>query len=240
MDRPPSGRRPRGRVRVRGWVPALLLLLFAARLAAAPTNPADLRLPGEAGMLTEMAAGGTNVARLFGLADLCHDAGAEGDKAAVIRAESYLREALRLEPTNAPAMALLGSVYTMKGRDSFWPTQQLRWVRDGNELMDRAVMAAPLDVRTRLIRVFNNAHMPDFLGRTEIVRADLAWLWEKTEKEPDRFTVSQRQQLALHWGRQLKRQHRTDQARSVWDQGRALDTNSPLAGELTAELSKLR
>jgi hypothetical protein len=191
-------------------------------------------------MLSEMAAQGTNVTRLFALGDLCHDAGAEGDKAAVLRSEAYLREALRLAPTNAQVKALLGSVYTMKGRDAFWPLHQLRWVRDGNALMDEAVKAAPSDLRTRLIRVFNNAHMPDFLGRTEIVRADLAWLWEKVEKEPDHFTVRQKQQLAVHWGRQLKRQQRTAEARSVWEQGRALDTHSPLAGELAAELAKLR
>ena len=218
---------------------ALAISLSGTRLGAATSTNAPLAA-GEAELLAEMAAQGTNVTRLYRLADLCHDAGVDGDKAAVLRAEAYLRELLRQQPTNAPATTLLGSVYTIKGRDAFWPTQQLRLVHEGNELMDQGVRLAPQDIQTRLLRAFNNAHMPDFLGRTEIVRADLAWLWEKVEKEPASFTVGQQQELALHWGRQLKRQHRPAEARSVWERGRALAPDSRRGGELAAELAKLR
>jgi hypothetical protein len=164
----------------------------------------------------------------------------EGDKAAVGRAEDYLRKLLDAHPTNAPAMALMGSVYTLKARDAFWPPTQLRLVREGNEWMDRAVAIAPEDVQTRLIRVLNNAHMPDFLGRAEIVRADLAWIWEKIEKDPARFTASTRQQVALHWGRRLKKDRDAEKARRVLETGLAFDPQSSHAAELKEELEKLR
>src|SRR5690606_8268318 len=108
-------------------------------------------LPEERQLLSRMATQGTNTATLFALADLCHDAGVEGDEKAVLRGEAYLRQLLEMEPTNAPALALLGSIYTMKGRDAFWPTTQLRLAREGNKMMDRAVSLAPDDIRTRTI-----------------------------------------------------------------------------------------
>jgi len=196
-------------------------------------------LEAERVLLEKMAREGTNTVRLYALADLCHDAGADGDKEAVVRAEGYLRRLLAQESGSAQGLALLGSVYTMKGRDAFWPTTQLKLVREGNEMMDKAVKLAPEDVRTRLTRVFNNAHMPDFLGRGEIVIADLEWLWGKVEKEPQIFSVRQRQELALHWGRRLKRLERLSEAKAVWEAGRNFETQSPMARQIAAELSKI-
>lgn len=219
---------------------ALLLLLLLRPLPDLRADERPQRIsPQERQLLGQLAASGTNPTVLFELADVCHDAGVDGDKQAVLRAEAYLRQLLALAPSNAPALALLGSVYTMKGRDAFWPTTQLRLVREGNSYMDQAVRLAPEDPETRKIRALNNAHMPEFLGRTEIVRADLAWLWEKVEKEPARFSVSARQQMALHWGRQLKRLHRPEDARRVWEQGRGFDTHTKLASEIAGELAKL-
>lgn len=190
-------------------------------------------------LLTQMKHEGTNVGSLYALGDVCHDAGAAGDKEAVVRAEAYLRQLLTLEPTNAMATALLGSIYTMKGRDAFWPTTQLRLVGEGNEMMDRAVSMAPEDVRTRLTRALNNAHMPEFLGRSELVVKDLSWLWGKWEKDPTLFTVNQRQELALHWGRRLKKQDRHGEARKVWETGKDFDPESKVAKEIGVELAKM-
>ncbi len=201
---------------------------------ASPLSAAEARL------LEQMAREGTNVTLLYALGDTCHDAGVEGDKPAVGRAEGYLRQLLTIAPSNAPALALLGSVYTLKGRDAFWPTTQLKLVREGNEYMDRAVQLDPQGLRTRLTRAFNNAHMPDFLGRSEVVIADLQWLWVKVEKEPDTMTASQRQQIALHWGRRLKRQSKADEARRVLDTGLAFAPQSSLGQQISAELAKLR
>jgi hypothetical protein len=183
---------------------------------------------------------GTNVTRLFQLADLCHDAGAEGDKKAVERAESYLRQLLTLQTNHVPGLALLGSVYTMKGRDAFWPNVQLRLVHEGNRTMDQAVGLDPDNLQARLIRAFNNAHMPDFLGRSSTVQADLAWLGARVEKNPDILSPKQRQTLALHQGRLLKKQHRPAEALKIWETAHALQPGSKVASELAEEIAKAR
>ncbi len=188
----------------------------------------------------ELAASGTNVARLFALADICHDLGVTGDKEAVLRAEQWLQLLLALAPTNGPATALLGSVYTMKGRDAFWPTTQLKFVREGNSLMDRGVTLAPDDVQTRCIRSLNNAHMPDFLGRLTLVREDLEWLWKRIDRDAAQFTPTARQKVALHWGRQLVRMGRPEEARKVWEHGATFPPENEVTRELLAQIAKLR
>ncbi|MGE4182063.1 MAG: hypothetical protein AB7J34_19745, partial [Limisphaerales bacterium] len=209
----------------------------AVSLAAPGVAPV---LDAEARLLERMAREGTNVAVLYELGDVCHSAGVDGDKEAVLRGESYLRQLLAIAPTNAPGMALLGSVYTLKGRDAFWPTTQVRLVREGNGYMDRAVDLAPRDVRTRVTRAFNNAHMPDFLGRSDVVIADLQWLWGKVQTEPDSMTLSERQEVALHWGRRLKRQSKSEEARAIWETAVGFGPSTPMARKITAELEKLR
>lgn len=217
---------------------SLLALPVAGDLSAANREyPAVL--PEEATLLQQIGNGPTNATQLYALADVCHDAGAEGDPKAVVRAETYLRQLLALQTNSAPAIALLGSVYTMKGRDAFWPNVQLRLVREGNEFMDQAVRLESNNVQVRLTRALNNTHMPDFLGRTAIARADLAWLWEKISLTPTNFTVSQRQQVALHWGRQLKRQDKPAEARKVWVSGRSADQTTAVAREIATELKEL-
>ncbi len=214
-------------------------LLVSAAVTTASAGESSLPA-GERRLLEQMAASGTNAAMLYALADFCHDEGVAGDKRAVLRAEEYLHDLLELEATNAPALALLGSVQTLKARDTFWPTRQLRLVREGNRLMDRAVDLAPDDPRTRAIRALNNAHMPAFLGREEIVRADLEWLWAKVQEAPDQFSLSAKQNIALHWGRRLERDDRHEEARAVWEAGVRFGPESDTAAEIAAEIQKLR
>ena len=225
-----------GMVLLLGWISGM------GPWATAGTKPssAPALSPSETRLLERMAREGTNSATLYALGDLCHDAGVDGDKQAVLRAEEYLRRLLEKDPSHGPAWALLGSVYTMKGRDAFWPTAQLKLVREGNAFMDRGVELDPDNIRARVTRAFNNAHMPDFLGRNDIVVADLEWLWAKVRKEPASFSVSERQETALHWGRRLKRRSRTAEARQVWEAGLAFAPHSPMAIKIQDELDKLR
>lgn len=224
--------------------PATAKLLAAATPADPPRRSAGSAAaslkPEEQRLLARMAAEGTNAPSLYALADFCHDEGVDGDKQAVLRAEGYLRRLLELDPKHSRALALLGSVYTMKGRDAFWPTTQIKLVKEGNGYMDQAVAQAPEDIPTRTIRALNNAHMPEFLGRTQIVREDLAWLWGKIEKGGAPISTSAKQQLALHWGRILKRQRKVDEALRVLQTGRDFAPDSPIAAEISVELEKLR
>src|SRR6185369_12327438 len=87
----------------------------------------------------------TNTKILLQLGDLCHDEGAKDNKKAVDLAERYFNQLLKIQPDHPKALALLGSVFTMKARDAAWPSTRLGYVKEGNRKMDRAVSLAPND-----------------------------------------------------------------------------------------------
>jgi hypothetical protein len=186
----------------------------------------------------QLGEGHTNTALLFQLGDLCHDEGVQDNPQAVILAQKYFEQVLALEPNHAMAMVLLGSTFTMKGRDAFWPTTRIELVKEGNRRMDAAVRLAPEDPRVRFARAINNFHMPKWLGREEIVQADFTWLWDKVRAAPGPFRSDFRQEVALHHGLVLKRHKQLDEAATVWRAGLEFDPGSPLAQQIREQLDK--
>ena len=158
--------------------------------------------------------------------------------AAAKLAEKYFRELLKLVPSNAPALVLLGSTYTLKGRDAFWPGTKISLVKEGNKIMDEAVKLAPDDFQVRLARGLNNVHMPRFLGREDIARADLAWLRGKIEATPGICADTTKQEIMLWYGVSLRKAKQADQARAVWEKGLAIDPKSGFADEIRKQLDK--
>lgn len=229
-------------IRLRGLP---LLPLIVGLTAARPAGPAAAAAaPGTdtnslPALRALVAAAPTDIALLVHAGERAHSAAGRGDRAAVAEGEAWLRRALELQPTNALARALLGSLTTMKARDAFWPNVQLRHVRDGNRLLDEAVAAAPDDPRIRALRAFNYAHQPAFLGRRETARADLRWLWARIQAGTDGLDAHSRQEAALRWGEALRDDGRRDEARTVWTAGVALGPDTDFAGRMLAELAKL-
>lgn len=213
----------------------LLGLLFGQNLRAVETFKERL-----AHLQSQVDQQPTNVALLIQAGDLCHDEGVKDNKDAVKLAEKFLREALKHDPSNAPALALLGSTYTLKGRDAFWPGTQISLVKEGNRFMDAAVALATNDIMVRLTRAANNVHMPKFLGREEIARTDLAWLWEKVQAAPDNFPASVKQDIAANHGFALKKLKKLEDAIAVWEKGLAVDPNSKVAAEIKDHLKKAK
>lgn len=181
-----------------------------------------------------LASDPTNRALLFELGDLCHDKGALDNADAARMAERYFRRLLDLEPEHALGRALYGSVLTMRARDTTWPLTRLSLVKAGIREMDAAVARAPLDPRVRLVRADNNIHMPGFLGRRELVAADLAWLWRQALDPAGLLSVPQRQRIALHHGSLLQKQSRLAEALAVWRRGISFDPTSAAARQIRA------
>ena len=186
---------------------------------------------------SQLSAQPTNKELLFKLGDMCHDEGVNDNPKAVVLADNYLTRLIALDPTNALARAMHGSTMTMVGRDAFWPPKRLSLVREGNREMDAAVQMAPQDVRVRFTRANNNFHMPKFLGREEIVRADLNWLWEQVQAN-SAIPMDIRQQTALLQGLALKKRKQAAEAIQVWRKGLEWDPKSPAASEIKASLAK--
>ena len=216
------------------WFDVFVLVIWSLVTAsAADTFPERL-----AALQNRLESDPTNTLVLFQLGDLCHDQGGKPDEKAVILAEGYFKRLLAIDPDNAMARVMYGSVLTMKARDANWPLMQLNYVNAGNREMDAAVKIAPKDEQVRFRRAVNNFHMPDIMDRGEIVQKDLAWLWQQAQLPDTKLDVGQRQTVALYQGQTLQRENKPDEAIRVWRAGLALAPKSEDAAPLKAELTK--
>jgi hypothetical protein len=104
--------------------------------------------------------------------------------------------------------------------------------------MDEAVRLAPKDAQVRFARVANNFHMPDIMGREEIVQEDLAWLWQQAQLPDTQLNVGQKQTIALYHGQILQKKNKPDEGIQVWRAGLALAPESQEAAALKDQLTK--
>ena len=216
------------------FLPAVLLAGVVC--GASPSKYAD-RLEA---LQAQLETNPTNKTLLFQLGDLCFDEGGNGNHQAVLLAEQYFTRLLALDASDARAQAMLGSTFTMKGRDATWPTTRLSLVREGNEKMDTAVIMAPNDPLVRFTRAFNNFHMPRFMNRDKTVKADFAWLWQQVQTRPATLNEDMKLKIALCQGALLKRQHQNAAAIAVWQAGIAFNPESPEAKEMREQIAETK
>jgi hypothetical protein len=79
--------------------------------------------------------------------------------------------------------------------------------------------------------------MPKFLGREEIVRMDLNWLWEQVQAKTD-IPMDIRQNTGLLQGLALKKRKQTADAIQVWRKALEWAPNSSEASEIRSNLAK--
>jgi tetratricopeptide (TPR) repeat protein len=219
---------------VKSRLGVFVLVIWSLVTAAAAETFAD-RL---AALRSRLQSDPTNTLILFQLGELCHQEGANNDAKAVVLAEDYFKRLLALEPNHAMARVLYGSILTMKARDALWPLTQLNYAKAGNREMDAAVNLAPQDPQVRFARAVNNFHMPETMGRVEMVQADLAWLWQQAQQPDTKLKVGQKQTIALYYGDTLRKKNKLEEAAQVWRAGLALAPKSPDAAPLKEQLEK--
>ena len=218
------------------WSAVFVLAMWCLATAPAAETFADQL----AALQSRLQSDPTNTRLLFQIGDLCHDEGANNDAKAVILAEDYLKRLLAIDPNHAMARVRYGSVLTMKARDVFWPIKRLSYVKAGNREMDAAVKLAPNDPQVRMARAVNNFHMPEIMGREEIVQEDLAWLWQQAQSAGTALNISQKQRIALFYGQTLQKKNKLDEALRVWQAGLALAPKSEDAAPLKEQLKKYK
>ena len=216
------------------WL-GISVLVIGSLVTAAATETLVERL---APLQSRLQSDPTNTLILFQLGNLCYHAGADNNEKAVILAEGYFKRLLAIDTNHAMARVLYGSILTMKARDAFWPTTQLSYVKAGNREMDAAVKMAPNDAPVRFARAVNNFHMPEIMGRKEIVQADLAWLWQQAQSADSKLSVGQKQAIALYYGQTLQKSNKLDEALQIWRAGLDLAPESEDAIALKARLKK--
>jgi len=216
------------------WTWILIFCFSLMPLGAAQSYSAQL-----ADLQKQLSLNPTNKELLFKVGELCHDEGVHDNKKAVVLAEKYFLQLLAIDTNHARGRALYGSTLTMKARDTFWPPSRLSYVKSGIKEMDAAVKLAPLDPIVRFSRSVNNFHMPKWLEREEIVKTDLAWLWEQIEKKTDALPVDTKQEVARLHGLVLKKEKKDEQAREIWKKGLSMDPASEVAKDIQKELDRV-
>ena len=176
-------------------------------------------------------------AHLFQLGDLCYHEGGNNNENAIL-AEGYFKRLLAIDPNHAMARVRYGSVLTMKARDALWPITRLNYVKAGNREMDAAVKIAPNEAQVRFARAVNSFHMPDIMGREEIVQEDVAWLWQQAQLADTKLNVGQKQTIALYYGQTLQKNNKLDEALQIWQAGLDLAPKSEDAAPLKEQLKK--
>jgi tetratricopeptide (TPR) repeat protein len=117
-----------------------------------------------------------DVATLMALGKLYHDQGAAGDKDAVDKGFTCLDKAIELDPTNAVAFAYRGSLWTMRGRDAWFPFTKLNHVDKGIDELDKAVDLAPDNITVHLTRGINSVQLPSMFKRLGTALKDFSFL----------------------------------------------------------------
>ena len=216
------------------------MLLAGLGLVILPSRATNPLPPSVEPFELRLAAQPTNVVLLVEAARACHNEATKGGREApalVKRSKEHLKLALRQDPQNTFAQALLGSATILSARDAIWVGTKLRRVREGLALMDAALVANPDDHHARFTRASNNLFLPEMFDRKAVVVADFNWLQERADR--GEFEGEFRQYVFLFHGRAQQRFGDATRVAGLWEAGIAVDPGSPVADELRRELAAL-
>ncbi len=97
-----------------------------------------------------------------------HDLGVDGDKKAVEKGEQLFKRILELDSTHGVGLAYLGSIHSIRARDSIMPWSKLKHAKKAIELLDHPEVTESEDLNVHLIRAMNSYEVPKFLDRLNV------------------------------------------------------------------------
>ena len=165
---------------------------------------------------------------------------ADGDEKSVSKAESIVKKILEGSPKQFEAHAILGGVYTLKARRSFWANKKISYVKRGMEMMDKAVEGAPKNLTIRWVRGSNNIHMPKFLNRFDLAKNDLEIVWEKIMKNADDFPILRKQKTGHLFGMALYKSGEKEKADKTWKTAIEFAPDSIISKKISQTSKKLK
>ncbi len=125
-----------------------------------------------------------------------HQQAVQGDKEAVKKAHSLLKQIRRPNLSNNLVEAYYGSVMTLLGRDAIEPMERLNKVRQGLKSLDKAVQNEPDNVEIRILRGYVCYRLPEaFFHRTATGVEDFRYLTARYQREPNIFSANFYDQL---------------------------------------------
>lgn len=174
---------------------------------------------------------------LMELGRLYHDLGVAGDEKAVARAFELFDRAVKLDSTNAVALAYRGSIWTLRARDSWWPPNKLSYLRNGGEDLDGAVSMEPSNIMVRMIRGINSLGLPGFLGRLPKALEDFIVILKQPEFPEQRKEL--KVAVFYYAGVAHKRADDIEKARELFKQALAVYPGSEFAKRAEKEMKDL-
>ena len=177
-----------------------------------------------------------DVETLIALGKIYHDQGAAGNKEAVDKGFEYLDKAIELDPTNAAAYAYRGSLWTMRGRDAWFPFTKLKDVDKGIDELDKAVDLSPDNITVHITRGINSVQLPSLFKRLGTAIKDFSYLLADPRFPHLEVHL---QSLIYYWaGVAYKRDNQMDRASEYLKKAIAVAPDSPTAKNAEKELNE--
>jgi tetratricopeptide (TPR) repeat protein len=186
---------------------------------------------------TKLRQNPKDVSTLVSLGKAYHDQGASGNKDAVEQGMTCLDKALELDPGNSAALAYRGSLWTMRGRDAWWPFTKMKDVDKGIDEMDKAVDLAPTNPTVHIVRGINSVQLPSMFKRLPVALKDFDYLLSC--REFAYFDPALQSTICLWAGIAYKHDDQAAKAKVLLLKAAALVPDSWMATKAKEELKEL-
>lgn len=161
------------------WILVALYVIPVLPAQLPPAEPDDL-----ARLQLQLSRDPQNPELLMAVSRANFQKGVAGDANAVVEAQSFLELLLKIQPDNAEARSLYGSVLTMRARDAWFPLFKASYVNRGLKQLDQAVKLSPDSIRIRLVRGKTSLALPAMFNRIDTAIEDFEYLKQRREADP--------------------------------------------------------
>ncbi|MBM7866191.1 hypothetical protein GTO89_05440 [Heliobacterium gestii] len=145
-----------------------------------------------------------------------HDAGIDGDKAAVLQAHRLLSE-LRKTKATPLVEAYYGSVVALVGRDAVDPSERFAKALEGLKSLDKVVKSHPDLVQARILRGQVCFRLPEqFFHRSRTAIEDFHYLISRYEQDNRLFSADFYWRILFQLGVAYKNIHLIHEAKAAW------------------------
>ncbi|MDK2824330.1 MAG: hypothetical protein PWQ67_1128 [Clostridia bacterium] len=165
-----------------------------------------------------------------------HDAGAAGDKDAVVKAHDVLKKLRKLKPENKLIEGYYGSVKTLLGRDAINPTERFNKALEGLKILDKVIKDNRENIQLRILRANVCYRLPEmYFHRTDTAIEDFNFLISRYEQDNTIITEDFYWQLLYDLGGAYKTLNKTQEAKETWLKLANITTDSKYAKLLKQE-----
>jgi hypothetical protein len=165
----------------------------------------------------------------------------DGRKEALSMASQLFDKVRAQESGDARVMAYTGSIRLMEADRAMAPWKKGRLAKEGVQLLDQAVKAAPNDIEVRFVRAASTSHLPRIFGRARQSEADFAWLADRVSAAAKSGVIEARLAAAAlyHHGANRDRAGDRNGARAAWTEAARVGDGTRAGADARKRLASL-